>query len=456
MVETLSQDSLTAGRTTSSELPIDAATMFSDHTGTHKPRIEKQQRKLLGKVSFLREFLEEGEQVLRISTAVSPTSLLEQMTTGFIFVYIKRCLLVFTDRRIFHVPTTQRYEYRQSVAQIRFGDLESIEQKWSRLKISYKAAEKEEFLYVSRADRKKIRALLEGAGKDGVGSEAGKRVHLCPQCTAELQANRYDCASCGKTFKTSRKARNLSILLPGGGYFYTGHPFLGITDAVIEIFLLSIVVVSLIPTAAAPNGDLFAAGLFGFLFLIEKAITVYHANHFVKEYIPAEGVKIRRSPLRLALSGIGLVALLAFLGLGILGSLVDMGYTPSERVLAGQNLPDQQYNELISEGIISRDETVEYFFSEGVLSVKEGGSVLTDTRVVAYEQDENDEILAYYILNEDIRSVTLVQQGDSMNYSVYQVETDYEDDWIYLVLPHENGDGERFANAVRAKIRAPR
>jgi len=30
-----------------------------------------------------------------------------------------------------------------------------------------------------------------------------------------------------------------------------------------------------------------------------------------------------------------------------------------------------------------------------------------------------------------------------------------EYNWLYLFLPHEKGDGERFANGVRAKIRQP-
>ena len=139
MVETLSLESHVASTKDLDGLPIDAGTMFSDKAGVHKARIEKKQRKLAEKVTFLKEFLEDGEQVLTVTTAVSPTSFLEQWTTGFIFVYLKRCLLVFTDRRIFHVPTTMSYDYRESVAQFRYGDVQSIAQKGSRLKIAYKS-----------------------------------------------------------------------------------------------------------------------------------------------------------------------------------------------------------------------------------------------------------------------------------------------------------------------------
>lgn len=452
MVDTLSPDAYVAGNKDLHGLPFDADTMFADHAGVHKPRIEKKQRKLAEKVAFLTDFLEDGEQVLAVTTAVSPTSLLEQWTTGFIFAYLKRCLLVFTDRRIFHVPTTTSFDYRQSVAHIRYGDVESIAQKGNQLRIVYKSGAKDLFLYLRRSERKKIRTLLESADLQGATSTVGKRVHLCPQCTSELEPDRFDCPSCGKAFKSRQKARNLSIWTPGGGYFYTGHPYLGITDAVIEIFFLIMIIGSLIPTSAFPNGDIATAGFFAVLLCIEKAITIYHANHFIKEYLPAEGVRVRRSPLRMAMGAVGMVFVLGFLSLAILGMLIDTGYAPSERVLNAQEMPDNHYQELIDEGIIEQGEMIEYFFSEGLLSIKEGGSILTNYRVIAYEQGDDGQLLTYSLLNTDINSVTLVQQGNAAQYSVYEVTAPGEGNWLYLVLPPENGDDERFAEAVRAKI----
>ncbi|MDZ7643012.1 MAG: hypothetical protein U5K76_01505 [Woeseiaceae bacterium] len=55
------------------------------------------------------------------------------------------------------------------------------------------------------------------------------------------------------------------------------------------------------------------------------------------------------------------------------------------------------------------------------------------------------EIDTYYIPNEEIESVTLVQQGDATQYSVYEVKAPGEGNWLALVLPHEHGDGERFS-----------
>lgn len=446
MVDVLSPDSYIQGTDSLGGLNIDSATMFADHKGVHKPRIEKKQRKLAEKVTFLKDFLEDDEQLLAITTAVSPTSFLEQWTTGFIFLYIKRCILVFTDRRVFHIPTTSGFDYRESVAEIRYGDLESIAQKGSRLKVAYKAGAKDLFLYIRGSERKKIRALLQTPDRLASPGATGSRTHLCPKCTHVLEADRFDCPGCGKEFKSRSKARDLSLWFPGGGYFYTGHPFLGVMDAMIEVLFLVLVATSLM------NGEWSVAAIFGVLLALEKAVTVYHANHFVKEYIPVEGVTIHKSPMRKILGIVGMVFVLGFIALGVIGVLMDTGYVPSERVLSAQEMPDGDYQTLRDEGLLEQGEMVEYFFSEGILSIQEGGSILTNYRVIAYEQNDDGSIDYYSILNDEIISVDLIEQGTVTSYAVYQVSAAEEDNWIYLLLPHEHGDGERFADAVRGKI----
>lgn len=285
MADTLSPSMQTGSPGDLDGLPFDADMMFADRKGVYKPRIEKKQRKLAKKLHFLKNFLEDGEKLLLITTAVSPTSFFEQYTTGIVFLYIKRCLLVMTDRRIIHIPTTINYNYRRSIAQIRYSDIDSIQQKGSKLKIQYKSGEKDLFLYVRRAERKKMRTLLPSLSLEGSASKAGKRGHLCPRCSSELEVDIFQCSSCGLEFKSRSKALKLSIWLPGGGYFYTGHPLLGIGDALVELFLILVIVGSLIPDADFPDGDPASALVFGVILIIEKLVTIYHAKHFVKEFL---------------------------------------------------------------------------------------------------------------------------------------------------------------------------
>ncbi len=88
-------------------------------------------------------------------------------------------------------------------------------------------------------------------------------------------------------------------------------------------------------------GEWSVAGLLGILLAVEKALTVYHANHFVKEYLPVEGVTIHKSPMRRILGVVGMVFVLGFIALGVLGILSDTGVVPSERVLSAEEIPDK-------------------------------------------------------------------------------------------------------------------
>ena len=47
-------------------------------------------------------------------------------------------------------------------------------------------------------------------------------------------------------------------------------------------------IVSLIDVTKGVKGGGVELFIFGILLVIEKAISVYHSNHFIKEYIPKE------------------------------------------------------------------------------------------------------------------------------------------------------------------------
>lgn len=269
-------------------LPLDRETLFSNHKGKYKKGIEKRQKKLLQKVTFIKRFLQEGENIRLITTGCSPTSILEQLLTGWIFVYLKRSLFIFTNKRIFHIPTKQDYSYRNSIAQILYPDCNSIQMKGRNLVIAYKNGNKEVFLFIASKERRKIKVLIPTMSFDGPLSQTQKRVHLCPACTNELEEEKYICPNCNLKFKNKEEAKKISIIYPGGGYFYTRHPFLGISDAIAETILIVLVISSLINAINGVEGSGVIFLTYAFILAAEKVITVYHSSHFVKEYIPVE------------------------------------------------------------------------------------------------------------------------------------------------------------------------
>ncbi len=144
--------------------------------------------------------------------------------------------------------------------------------------------------------------------------------------------------------------------------------------------------------------------------------------------------------------GVVVVALYGF------SFLMDTGVVPSDRVQTHSEIADKHMDVLLTEGIIDQGEQIEHFYSEGLLSVREGGSILTDRRVIAYAEDENDELWIFEFAFAEIVSIEQVQEGTTFDYAVYLVNGEGEDNYLELWLPHENGDAARFVGALQAKI----
>lgn len=269
-------------------LPIKGETAFVSVRGKFQEKIKKRQLKnLKNHVEELQHVLEEGEQILLACRGSSPFTAVEQLTTGAWIYHIKRCLLVLTDRRVLHFPCDYRYKPRNSVAQIRFLDVESFKGK-RRITFRYKNGVKETFSQISSGKRL-AQLLKEVVATSSTSSQHGGRQHLCPRCVAPLARERYTCPRCRMEFRTPGAARLYSIFLPGGGYFYTRHPWMGIGDAITELVLMFGTFVFLLDyfTDSARVPETLILGLFfGAVLLLEKLVTIYHARHFIREYIP--------------------------------------------------------------------------------------------------------------------------------------------------------------------------
>jgi hypothetical protein len=270
-------------------LPVDTGILFSNHKGVYQPGIEKNKTKLLRKLGFLASFLDADEKIVFVTTGCSPFTSLEQLTMGAgLTVMLKRALFVFTNKRLFHIPTAWQLDYRGSIAQILYQDCKRLQVSGSGLVAEYHTGKKDRFANVPRRDRAIIKHFQFATGASDQRSENPRRNHLCPSCTQVLPSRAVTCPSCGLEFKSRAKALTRSILLPGGGYFYTGHPFLGACDALGEAWL---VILNLVSLANGLLGSAEAMAVFPvFLALLvgEKIGTVYHSNSFLAEFIPAD------------------------------------------------------------------------------------------------------------------------------------------------------------------------
>ena len=268
-------------------IPVDRKIIFSNHKNVYKKKIEKRQRKLIVKISFIKPFIKENERVLLITTGYSPISIIEKYLIGWLFIYLKRSLFVFTNQRIFHIPTTPIYSYRNSTAQILYPYCKSINMKGNSLVVEYGMYGKiEKFIGIAGKEKNKIKQLLKTFHFRAKGGEASKRIHLCPRCTNELSKGDYVCESCKLKFKTNAAAIIISILFPGGGYFFTRQYFLGIITALIEAVLLFYLATSIVNILNGAENGIFSLIIYAFAILFEKAISILHSLDFIKEFIP--------------------------------------------------------------------------------------------------------------------------------------------------------------------------
>jgi hypothetical protein len=271
-------------------LPVDRDILFSNHKDVYKNRVEKRQRKLIVKTSFLKPFLKRGEQILLVTTGYSPLNSPAQYLTGFLFVYLKRSLFVFTNSRILHIPTTSKYNYQNSIAQVAYAGCRSIVLKRGNLIVQYDRAGKktEIFKGIAVSERKKIRSLLKKKIPiSGAQGHLSARIHLCPRCTRKLIMVNNKCDKCRLSFKSKLVAALSAILIPGGGYFYIRQYLLGCLDALLEIVSLGLIVYLIDELRnQMPVEPLHLVLIPVFLYL--KIGAVIHSNHFVKEFIPKD------------------------------------------------------------------------------------------------------------------------------------------------------------------------
>ena len=265
--------------TPAGRIPVDARFIFSNHKNVHTPAIEKRQRALLHKAAFICDFLEPRERVLLLAPCVSG--------------YVNRALLIVTNKGMFHVPTRLDLGFRQSIARFRYADCRRLAVRPWGLLVEYGNGRKERFLGLTREDRLKLKAHLEGVDPGGAEASGGKAA-LCPRCTRALAPAVSLCPGCRLPFKDTATALRAALLIPGGGYFYIGRPVLGAGEALAGMTLSGLFVANLggvldASASAILQGHVAigsGALLWGTVLAIEKLLTWQHVKRYIAEFIP--------------------------------------------------------------------------------------------------------------------------------------------------------------------------
>jgi len=184
-----------------------------------------------------------------------------------------------------------------------------------------------------------------------------------------------------------------------------------------------------------------------FLYFYGRAIQGSFTYHKIRK---SEDPEYRAAPRWAYFVGVPFVVL--FFVLVGFGLLTETDVVPATDVVVGSEVPDGDRSLLIENGILFEDEKIDYFYSYGLASVLEGGSILTERSVIMYYRDEDDRVQIYEMEFADVKSVDLIEAGGFLSDSVYRVSGYEEDVWLNISLSTEGGGDITFIRALRRKV----
>ena len=123
--------------------------------------------------------------------------------------------------------------------------------------------------------------------------------------------------------------------------------------------------------------------------------------------------------------------------------------------MSGSKMLKKDLLVLIENKIIEPNEEIKYFYSDGLLSILEARNILTHRRVIRYAQDAASELQIYEMFFDDIANIKLIEQGNYITNSIYEVRGFGKDAWMRLALSPENRGDVKFIEALRNKIPNP-
>ncbi len=117
--------------------------------------------------------------------------------------------------------------------------------------------------------------------------------------------------------------------------------------------------------------------------------------------------------------------------------LVVIGMVPDTKAVTGDELSSFMFNQLVDYEIVDDDDSIVYFYSDGLLSVLDDGNFFTPKRVVSYVRDDSG-IMVTSAAWEDVRYIDVVQKGEGLDNTLIEVGL-VDRDYFYLWVSPEMG-----------------
>jgi len=282
--------------------------LYTDAKGEADDRSKKRAEEALADLrDVLPGLLEPKETVLFvIKSCQAPIGVLEQLFLGWYVYRVTATRLVFTNLRLLHCGLSARGKWNRMLKSVRWGDVTLAKVKgWLNriLVMQYTNGTKEKYWRLKRKDAQKAKAVVDAVLPLSRGEATSVQgfQSLCPDCRAPLTPGNYQCAECGLKFKDEKKLLQRTVLIPGGGYLYSGMTFLGVMAFITEgIFTLGVIfslliALGFVAPGTAEDGRPMQAREYwgavialGVLLVLNKALEYLHGRRAIRSFVPLD------------------------------------------------------------------------------------------------------------------------------------------------------------------------
>lgn len=282
--------------------------LYTDAKGEPNDRSRKMAEEALADLrDVLPTLLEPKETVLFvIKSCQAPIGALEQLFLGWYVYRVTATRLVFTNLRLLHFGMRAGGKWNRTLKSVRWGDVTQAKVKgWLNkiLALQHPNGTKEKYWRLKRKDAQKAKVIVDAVLplSRGEATPVQGFQSLCPDCRAPLVAGNYQCSSCGLKFKDEKKLLQQTVVIPGGGYLYSGMTFLGVMAFITEgiftvgaIFSLLIALGFVAPGTAEDGRPMQAREYWGavialgVLLALNKALEYLHGRRTIRNFVPLD------------------------------------------------------------------------------------------------------------------------------------------------------------------------
>ena len=231
----------------------------------------------------LNKVLNQNETVLYIAPALEYPSLFDQLGFGAWWPHFFQVALIFTDQRMIEILLTKKLlkggQYLDTrTRSFPFKQIRELLVKGKKVTIQTPDGEKQKWRLIGK-DKEILRLIVTKIKENnmGISTPSIDSVPLwhCPDCGNSISENPDSCSNCQTPFRTKKWATNLSLLFPGAGLYYSGHPVLGTFDFLGEIYFFFLTIILALSYQPGNQGSLISLLLIPFLLILTKVESVH-------------------------------------------------------------------------------------------------------------------------------------------------------------------------------------